>query len=69
MSCRTAKWEWYRIVPKGLELGTLPGWAAMSLLHPEATVIAQLVVVCSCGSSTAGTGRRLGDLLPKDECP
>lgn len=41
-------------------------WAAMSLLHPEATVIAQQVVVCSCGSST---GRRLGDLLPKDECP
>lgn len=32
-----AKWEWYKTAPKGLELGR---WAAMSLLHPEAAVIA-----------------------------
>lgn len=33
-----AKWEWYTTALKGLELGR---WAAMSLLHPEAVVIAR----------------------------
>lgn len=48
---------------QGFGVGTLGGNVAVA---SRGRGNCQVVVVCSCGSST---GRRLGDLLPKDECP